>query len=128
MIFVGRRGQWMQHSAHPTRFFGGGAMSLTLRAHGTGAAVGKTGGVEHAQRAIAFGASFLWVECCSLRTAKPAIGLKHKVLSSQASHTSRTRPLRRRDQRVLPVQARRQVGMRGEPRERKAPFEPGQTR
>jgi hypothetical protein len=92
-IFVYRLGQWIQHGAHATGFFGGGAMALTLPAYGTGATVGKTGGVEHAERSIMFEASLLRVERCSLWTAERAIGLKHKVLSSQASHTSRTRPL-----------------------------------
>lgn len=103
-------------------------MSLTLRAHGTGATVSNAGRVEQAQRAIMFGASFLLVEGGSLWTAKPAIRLKHKVLSSQASHTSRACPLRRRDQRGLPVQTRSQLGMRGEQREKPSPFEPEQTR
>ena len=93
-IFVRRLGQWMQHRAHATRLFGGGAMPLTLRAYGTHATVGNTGRIEHAERSIVFWASFLLVEDGSLWTAERAIGLKHKVLSSQAAHTSCACPLR----------------------------------
>src|SRR5205085_2533510 len=95
-----RLGQAMQHSAHTTGFFGGGAMSLTLCAHGTGATVSNAGGVEHAQRSIMFGSSFLLVEGGSLWTAQRPIGLKHKVLSSQASYTRRACPLRRTEGRL----------------------------
>ena len=49
----------MQDSADPTRFFGGGAMSLTLDAQGTAATVSDPGGIEHPHRAIVFGASGL---------------------------------------------------------------------
>ena len=49
----------MQDSADPTRFFGGGAMSLTLDTEGTAATVSDPGGREHPHRAIVFGASGL---------------------------------------------------------------------
>ncbi len=49
----------MHDSADPTRFFGGGAMSLTLDAQGTAATVSDPGGIEHPHRAIVFGASGL---------------------------------------------------------------------
>ncbi len=37
----------MQDSTDTTRFLGGGAMSLTLRAYGTGSTVSNTGSTEH---------------------------------------------------------------------------------
>ena len=103
-------------------------MPLTLGAYGTHTTVGNTGRIEHAERSIVFWASFLLVEDGSLWTAERAIGLKHKVLSSQASYTSRACPLRRRDQTAPPVEARRQVGRRGEQGERTSPSEPERTR
>ncbi len=102
-------------------------MSLTLRTYGTPTTVSNASGVEHAERPIVFGAAFLRVEGGSLWTAQRAIGLQHKMLSSQASHTSWACPLRGRDQRILPVEARRQ-GRRGEEeKEVPLPFEPRQT-
>ncbi len=57
-----------------------------------------------------FGASFLWIERCSLPTTQRAVGLRKKVLSSQASDARCTRPLRGRDQMV---QLQRDPGMAG---------------
>ena len=90
---VCRLGQGMQHRAHTTGFFGGGTMSLTLRTQRARATVGNAGGGEHTQRSIVFRATFLLVKSGPLRTAQCAIGLQGKVLSSQASHTSRAGPL-----------------------------------
>jgi hypothetical protein len=84
----------MQHSADTTRFFRGRAMCLTQRAYGTGTTVSNTGGVEHTHCPIMFGASFLWRERCSLPTTQRAVGLRKKVVSSQASDSCGTRPLR----------------------------------
>src|SRR5712692_3112586 len=84
----------MQHSADPTRFFGGGAMSLTVDAEGTPATVSDPGGIEHAYRPIVFGASFLLIERGSLPTTQRAVRLREKVLPSQASCSRCTRPLR----------------------------------
>ena len=69
-------------------------MSLTLRTYGTPTTVSNASAVEHAERPIVFGAAFLRVEGGSLWTAQRAIGLQHKMLSSQASHTSWACPLR----------------------------------
>ncbi len=52
----------MQNSADTTRFFGGGAMPLTVDAQGTGATVSDAGGIKHTDRPIVFGASFLRIE------------------------------------------------------------------
>jgi hypothetical protein len=84
----------MQDSADPTRFFGGGAMSLTLDAEGTAATVSDPGGIEHPHRAIVFGASFLRIERCPLPTTQCAVRLRKKVLPSQAACSRCTRPLR----------------------------------
>ncbi len=102
-------------------------MPLTLRTHRTCATVSNAGRVEHTQRAIVFGAAFLWVERGSLWTAQRAIGLQVKMFTSQASHTSRACPLRGTDQRVFLVKARRWVERQRDPREGKPPFEPLQT-
>ena len=75
----------MQNGADTTRFFGRGAMPLTLHAQGTGATVGDAGGIEHTNRPIVFGASFLWIERSSLRTTQRAVRLGMKVLSPQVS-------------------------------------------
>ncbi len=77
-------------------------MSLTVDAQGTGATVSNTGGIEHTHRPIVFGASFLWIERCPLPTTQRAVRLRKKVVSPQASCSRRTRPLRGRDQMVLP--------------------------
>jgi hypothetical protein len=84
----------MQDSAHPTRFFGGDAMSLTLRTYGTRAAVCDPGGIEHAQRAILFGASLLWRERGPLPTTQRAVSLGEKVQASQASSSCCMCPVR----------------------------------
>src|SRR5260221_8210026 len=84
----------MQHGTDTTRFFRGRAMFLTERAEGTGTTVSNTGGIEHAHRPIVFAASFLWIERSSLRTTQRAVDLRKKVLSSQASDSRCTRPLR----------------------------------
>jgi hypothetical protein len=84
----------MQDSADTTRFFGGGAMSLTLDAEGTAATVSDPGGIEHPHRAIVFGASFLRIERCPLPTTQCAVRLREKVLPSQAACSRCTRPLR----------------------------------
>ena len=84
----------MQDSADPTRFFGGGAMPLTVEAEGTGATVGDAGGIEHTDRPIVFGASFLWRERGPLLAAQRAIRLWEKVLPCQASYSRCSRPLR----------------------------------
>jgi hypothetical protein len=84
----------MQDSADTTRLFGGGAMSLTLDAEGTGATVSNTGGIEHAHRPIVFGASLLGIERGSLPTPQRAVSLGEKVLSCQASSSRCTHPLR----------------------------------
>jgi hypothetical protein len=76
----------MQDSAHTARFFGGDAMSLTVRAYGTGATVCDPGGIEYAQRAIMFGTSLLWIERGPLPTTQRAVSLREKILSSQASY------------------------------------------
>ena len=73
-------------------------MSLTLWAQGTRATVSDTGSIEHPQRSIMFWSAFLWVERCAVWTAQGAVRLGNKVLSPKAPNTSRTRPLRGRDQ------------------------------
>src|SRR6266851_1088703 len=94
-LFWGWLRQGMQDSADTTRFFGGGAMFLTLDAQGTRATVSDAGGIEHAHRSIVFGASFLRIERCPLPTPQRAVRLRKKVLPSQASCSRCTRPLRR---------------------------------
>ena len=84
----------MQDSADTARFFGGGAVFLTGDTQGTGATVSDAGGIEHAHRSIVFGASFLRIERGPLPTTQRAISLEEKVLSSQASYSRGTRPLR----------------------------------
>jgi hypothetical protein len=84
----------MQDSADTTRFFGGGAMSLTLHAQGTGATISDAGGIEHTHRPIAFGTSFLWIEGGPLPTTQCAVRLREKILPCQASCSRCTRPLR----------------------------------
>src|SRR5947209_5596851 len=84
----------MQDSADTTRFFGGGAMSLTLDAERTAATVSDPGGIEHPHCAIVFGASFLRIERGPLPTTQCAVRLRKKVLPSQASYSRCTRPLR----------------------------------
>jgi len=69
----------MQNRADPTRFFGGGAMPLTVTAQGTGATVSDAGGIEHADRPIVFGASFLRIQGGALLTAQRAVRLREKV-------------------------------------------------
>jgi hypothetical protein len=93
--------QRMQDSADTTRFFGGGAMSLTVAAEGTGATVSDPGSREHTHRPIVFGASLLWRERGPLPTPQRAVRLRKKVLPSQAPSSRCTRPLRVRDQMVL---------------------------
>ena len=85
----------MQDSTDTTRLFGGSSMTLTVDAEGTAATVSDAGGIEHAHRPIVFGASLLWIECCSLLTTQCAISLRKKVLSPQASYSCCTCPLRR---------------------------------
>jgi hypothetical protein len=84
----------MQNSTDTTRFFGRGAMPLTLHAQGTGATVGDAGGIEHTDRPIVFGASFLRIEGSPLPTAQRAIRLREKVFPCQASCSRCSRPLR----------------------------------
>jgi hypothetical protein len=74
-------------------------MSLTLRAYGTGATVSDAGSIEHTHRAIVFAASLLWRERGPLPTMQRAIRLREKVLSSQASSSRCTCPLRRTEGR-----------------------------
>src|SRR5260221_4574114 len=94
--------QGMQGSADTTRFFGGGAMSLTVDAEGTRATVSDPGGIEHAHRPIMFGASLLWIERGPLPTTQGAVRLWEKVMSPKASFSRCLCPLRRRDQTILP--------------------------
>src|SRR5579859_4461838 len=94
LLFCRRLRQGMQDSTDPTRFFGGGAMFLTGDAQGTGATVSDAGSIEHAHRSIVFGASLLRIERGALPTTQRAISLKEKVVSSQASYSRGTRPLR----------------------------------
>src|SRR6266702_3003814 len=67
----GRKAQWrcifwchirqgIQDRADTTLFFGGGAMSPTLRAHGTATTVSDAGSIEQTHRPIVFAASVLW--------------------------------------------------------------------
>jgi hypothetical protein len=86
--------QGMQDSAHPTRFLGGGAMRLTVKAEGTGATVRDPGGIEDPHRPIVFGATFLRIQGGSLPTSQRAIRLRKKVLPSQAPCSRCARPLR----------------------------------
>ena len=60
----------MQDGADATGLFGGGAMSLTLRAQRTQATVGETGRVEHPKRSIVFGTPLPRIERCILGTAQ----------------------------------------------------------
>ena len=94
LLFCRRLRQGMQDSADTTRFFGGGAMLLTLDAQGTGATVSDAGSIEQTHRSIVFAASFLRIERGPLPTTQCAISLEEKVLSSQASYSRGTRPLR----------------------------------
>ncbi len=71
-LFWGPLRQGMQDSADTTRFFGGGAMLLTLDAQGTGATVSDAGSIEHAHCSIVFGASFLRIERGPLPTTQCA--------------------------------------------------------
>src|SRR5215471_17264670 len=87
------RRQWMQNSTDTTRFFGGGTMSLALRAYGTGSTVSDTGGIEDAYCPIVFRTTFLRIEWCPLPTTQRAIRLREKVLPCQASCSSCTGPL-----------------------------------
>src|SRR5712692_3112829 len=87
--------QRMQDSADPTRFFGGGAMSLTVDAEGTGATVSDPSGIEHAHRPIMFGASLLWIERGPLPTMQGAVRLWEKVMSPKASFSCCMCPVRR---------------------------------
>ena len=94
LLFCRRLRQGMQDSADTTRFFGGGAMLLTLDAQGTGATVSDAGGIEHAHRSIVFGASFLRIERGPRPPTQRAISLQEKVASAQASDARGTCPLR----------------------------------
>src|SRR5712692_8592198 len=85
--------QRMQDSADPTRFFGGGAMSLTVDAQGTAATVSDAGSIEHAHRPIMFGASLLWIERGPLPTTQRPIRLREKVLSPKTSSSRCMCPL-----------------------------------
>src|SRR6266705_2060309 len=69
----------MQDSADTARFFGGGAMPLTVDAQGTAATVSDPGGIKHAYRPIMFTASLLWKECCSLLATQRAVSLEGKL-------------------------------------------------
>jgi hypothetical protein len=69
-------------------------MFLTGDAQGARAAVNDAGCIEHAQRAIVFGASLLRIERGALPTTQRAIDLQEKVSSSQASDSRSTCPLR----------------------------------
>jgi hypothetical protein len=69
-------------------------MFLTGDAQGTGATVSDAGSIEHAHRSIVFGASLLRIERGALPTTQRAISLEEKVVSSQASYSRGTRPLR----------------------------------
>src|SRR5712692_4111425 len=93
-LFFRRLRQGMQDSTDTTRFFGGGAMFLTGDAQGTGATVSDAGSIEHTHRSIVFGASLLRIERGALPTTQRAISLEEKVVSSQASYSRGTRPLR----------------------------------
>src|SRR6266567_7216182 len=84
----------MQDSADTTRFFSGGAMSLTWHSEGTAATVSNPGGIEYTPRPIVFAASLLWIERCSWPTPQRAVSLGEKVLPSQASYARCTCPLR----------------------------------
>ena len=95
MLFWYHLRQGMQDSADTTRFFGGGAMSLTLRAHGAGTTVSNAGSsIEHTHRPIVFATSLLWIERGPLPTTQRAISLEEKVSSAQASYSRGTCPLR----------------------------------
>ena len=84
----------MQDSADPPRFFGGGAMSLTLDAQGTGATVRDAGSIKDSHRPIMFGAAFLWRERGPVPTPQRAIRLKKKIVASQAACSCWACPLR----------------------------------
>src|SRR5260370_36945606 len=65
--------QGIQDSADTTRFFGGGAMAVTRRAHGAGTTGGNAGSIEHTNRAIVFATSLLWRERGTFATTQPPI-------------------------------------------------------
>ena len=93
LLLGSERRQGMQDSTDTTRFFGGGTMSLTQRAYGTGSTVSETGGIEDAYCPIVFRTAFLRIERCSLPTPQCAVRLREKVLPCQASCSGCTRPL-----------------------------------
>ena len=62
-------GKWRENSAHPTWPHRFGSVPLALFAHGTGTAMTNSGGIDHAQRPVAFRSSFPWVKRMAFWTA-----------------------------------------------------------
>src|SRR5437763_14770730 len=94
LLFCRRLRQGMQDSADTARVIGGGAVFLTGDTQGTGATVSDAGGIEHAHRAIVFGAAFLRIEHGRLQTTQRAMSLQEKRASAQPSDARLTCPLR----------------------------------
>jgi hypothetical protein len=84
-----------KNRADPSWFDGGSALTLTLLATGTGAAVTDARCIQKAQGAVPFKSSFLGIERVRSRATQRPIGLQRKSRSCKSSRKRRACKLRR---------------------------------
>lgn len=85
---------WPKNRADSSWFDGGSALTLTLRASGTGAAVSDACGIQKAQGAVPFQSSFLGIERVRSRATQRPIGLQRKSRACKSSRKRRACQLR----------------------------------
>ncbi len=94
-LWRGRQGgKRMQNGTHAAWLLRCGSISLTLFSQGTRSTSADPGSIQDAQRAIAFGSTFLGRERVSCGTVQGAIWLRGELLSGKAAHLRRFGPRR----------------------------------